>query len=338
MFKNKTKRKLKEIIGEYRAKRRIKKDSKNRFKMIPDKKKNHKWIVIPVVFVLLFSLIVYTLYDNGRIVVDYVTVTHSQVPVSFDGYRILQITDIHGRKFGVENKNLVEAINNVEYDMILLTGDYMSSPESGDYWDIIDLLDDLDKKDVPVLYILGESDYTPLKTENLNENWNMCIYPKENNKMMEYFEDIGVKFVYPISTIEKNGETIFFTGINYVENKFDEVNFDVDKHFSICVTHKPIDYDVNARLAEVNKSRLHEVDYDLSVSGHTHGGEIRLPLLGAVYVEGKGVFPQEEDTKGLHSDGQGRFNYISPGLGADGFPGFRFYNPPTISVITLKRG
>ena len=54
MFKNKTKRKLKEIIGEYRAKRRIKKDSKNRFKMIPDKKKNHKWIVIPVVFVLLF--------------------------------------------------------------------------------------------------------------------------------------------------------------------------------------------------------------------------------------------------------------------------------------------
>ena len=205
MFNNKSSRKLSDAIREYRIKRKLRKDSKNRFKMIPDKKKSHKWIIAPVVFVLLFVLIVYTLYDNGRIVVDYVTVTHSQVPVSFDGYKILQISDIHGRKFGVENKNLVEVINSLEYDMILLTGDYMSSPESGDYWDIIDLLDDLDKKDIPVLYILGESDYTPTKTSNLSENWNMCIYPKEKNKMMEYFEDIGVKFVYPISTVEKNG-------------------------------------------------------------------------------------------------------------------------------------
>ena len=144
MFNNKSSRKLSDAIREYRIKRKLRKDSKNRFKMIPDKKKSHKWIIAPVVFVLLFVLIVYTLYDNGRIVVDYVTVTHSQVPVSFDGYKILQISDIHGRKFGVENKNLVEVINSLEYDMILLTGDYMSSPESGDYWDVIDLLDDLD--------------------------------------------------------------------------------------------------------------------------------------------------------------------------------------------------
>ena len=64
---------------------------------------------------------------------------------------------------------------------------------------------------------------------------------------------------------------------------------------------------------------------------------IRLPFLGALFVEGKGVLPQDEDTSGLHSDGQGRFNYISPGLGSAGFPGFRFYNPPTLSVITLNQ-
>lgn len=84
---------------------------------------------------------------------------------------------------------------------------------------------------------------------------------------------------------------------------------------------------MNARLKEVNAQRLTEVDYDLSISGHTHGGQVRLPLLGAVYVEGKGLFPQEEDSAGLHSDGQGRYNYISTGLGASGFPGFRFCNP-----------
>lgn len=319
-------------------KRINKKNDKNRFKMIPDKKKSYKWVIFPVVVVLLFSLVVYTLYDNGRIVVDNVTVTHSQVPYAFDGYKILQLSDFHGRKFGDNNENLVNIINDIDYDLILLTGDYMSDEDGGDYWDIIDLIDALDNKDVPVLYILGEADYLPENHEKLPDDWNMCINPKEKTKLMEYFEDVGIQFVYPITKIEKDGECIFFTGIDYQEKKFDSLDFDVDKHFSICVTHKPIDYNVNERLAEVNKSRLHEVDYDLSISGHTHGGGIRLPLLGAVYVEGKGVFPQEEDTMGLHSDGQGRFNYISPGLGADGFPGFRFYNPPTVSVITLKRG
>jgi len=331
--------KLREFFKNRKTKRIMKREEKNRFKFVPEEKKSHKWIVIVLaVFVLLLSLVVYTLYDNGRIAIDNVTVKHKQIPESFDGYKILQISDLHGRKFGEENENLVKAIDSIKYDMILLTGDYMSSPESGDYWDIVDLISDIKNKDVPILYILGESDYFVKDANNLSDNWNMCINPKEKTELMKRFEDAGIQFVYPITTIEKNGEVIYFTGIDYLEKTFDEVEFDVDKHFSICVTHKPIDYDVNARLAEVNKSKLREVDYDLSISGHTHAGQIRLPILGAVYVEDKGVFPQESNTSGLHSDGQGRFNYISPGLGADGFLGFRFYNTPTISVITLIKG
>ncbi len=337
MFAKKGGKGFRERYGEFRAKRRMRKEEKNRFKMVPDKKKSYKWLTIPVSFVLLLALIVYTLYDNGRIVVDSVTVAHSQVPASFDGFRILQISDLHGKKFGTENKNLVSLIDSLEYDMILLTGDYAKSPDSGDYWDIIDLLTDIKRKDVPIFYILGESDYVPENVEKLGDNWNMCIEPKEKTKLMEYLEDIGAKFVYPIQKIEKNGEAIYFTGIRYREDKFDELDFDVDKHFSICVTHKPIDYDVNARLKEVNIQRLIEVDYDLSISGHTHGGQIRLPLLGAVYIKGQGIFPQEENASGLHSDGQGRYNYISTGLGASGFLKFRFYNPPSVSVITLKK-
>jgi len=337
MFANKSGRKFREKYHEYRVKRRMKKEEKNRFKMVPDKKKSYKWLIIPISFVLLLSLIVYTLYDNGRIVVDYVTVAQEQVPASFDGFRILQISDLHGKTFGTENKNLVSLIDSLEYDMILLTGDYMSSPESGDYWDVIDLLTDIRKRDVPIFYILGESDYVPENVEKRGENWNMCINPKEKTKLMEHMEDLGAKFVYPIQKIEKNGEAIYFTGIAYKEDKFDALDFDVDKHFSICVTHKPIDYDVNARLKEVNAQRLTEVDYDLSISGHTHGGQFRLPLLGAIYIKGKGVFPQEKDSSGLHSDGQGRYNYISTGLGASGFLRFRFCNPPSVSIITLKR-
>lgn len=337
MFAKRDRKKISEWFAEYKAKRSMKREERHGFRMVPEKKKSHKWVAVPIAFVLLLSLIVYTLYDNGRIVVDRVTVTHAQVPASFDGYRILQISDLHGKKFGTENKNLVELIDHLEYDMILLTGDYMSSPHSDDYWDIIDLLTDIKNINVPILYILGESDYVPDNVDKLGENWNMCIHPKEKTKLMEQLDDLGAKLVYPIQKIEKNGEAIYFTGIEYKEDKFDAVDFDVDKCFSICVTHKPIDYNVNERLKQVNTQRLLEVDYDLSVSGHTHGGQLRLPLLGAIYIKGKGVFPQNEDTSGLHSDGQGRLNYISTGLGASGFLKFRFCNPPSVSVITLKR-
>ena len=168
------------------------KKDKNRFKMIPDKKKSHKWIIAPVAFVLLLALVVYTLYDNGRIVVDYVTVKHSQVPDSFDGYKILQISDLHGKKFGEENNNLVEVIDSIDYDMILLTGDYMDEPNGDNYWDIIDLLEDIKNKDVPKLYILGESDYMPENTDKLSDDWNMCINPRDKTNLMKSFEELGV--------------------------------------------------------------------------------------------------------------------------------------------------
>lgn len=333
---NNSKFSLKERFREFIAKRRMRKLDKGRFKFVEEKKKSRKWIIIPVIFTLLIALAVYTLYDNGQIEVEYVTVTHSQIPKSFDDFKILQVSDLHGKRFGENNSNLIDKINGLDYDMILFTGDYMSNPDDGDCWDMVDLITALEKKDVPMLYILGESDYLPENVDKLSDSWNMCIIPDEKNELMTNLEALGVQFVYPITPVYINGEAIFFTGIEYKESIFDEYDFDVDKHFSICVTHKPIDYDVNARLEYINKQKLTEVDYDLSISGHTHGGQVRLPLLGAVYIEGKGFFPQEKDSEGLHSDGQGRFNYISKGLGSSGFPGFRFCNTPELSVITLN--
>ncbi len=335
MFGN-IKKSFSDFFYKLRMNFEMKRNDKKSFKMIPDKKKSHKWVAIPVIFILLIALCVYTLYDNGQIEVDYVTVTHNQIPKSFDNFKILQISDLHGKSFGKDNANLISKINTINYDMILFTGDFMENPEDGDSWAIIDIISEIKNKDVPMLYILGESDYVPSNKESLSDSWNMCIMPSEKTELMSNLESHGVQFVYPITPVYVNGEAIFFTGIEYKENLFDEYGFDVDKHFSICVTHKPIDYDVNDRLDYINKQNLNEVDYDLSISGHTHAGGIRLPILGAVYMEGKGLFPQEKYTNGLHSDGQGRYNYISAGLGASDFPGFRFCNTPQISVITLN--
>jgi len=71
---------------------------------------------------LLFSGFVY--WDNQRIVVREVTVGHADLPAGFEGYRILPITDLEGRRFGNRQQILADAIGRQDFDMVLLTGDY----------------------------------------------------------------------------------------------------------------------------------------------------------------------------------------------------------------------
>ncbi|MDV3428580.1 MAG: hypothetical protein LIR50_16440, partial [Bacillota bacterium] len=87
-----------------------------------------------------------------------------------------------------------------------------------------------------------------------------------------------------------------------------------------------------------------DLDYDLVIAGHYHGGQFRLPLIGALYIpdpmsKNKGFFPKQEDVMGLskYSD---TYRYISAGLGASKtipYLDFRLFNTPEINLITLRK-
>lgn len=293
-----------------------------------------KWYVLGVLGFLLFISLIALVIDNHRIAVRQVTIQHDHIPAEFDGFRILQISDFHGDEFGSDNQRLIDAVNRLEYDIILLTGDYLSSSQSmKNFKAVRELLISLDNMEAPIYYILGENDDIPQSDRKRTPNWNCCITPQSGNRVVEAMEELGATFVYPIQEIKRGEARIFLTGITYQEKLFDQYNFDTEKDFSICVTHKPIDYDVNQRLEEVNQYSFKEVDYDLSISGHTLGGQYRLPMLGALYLDGYGLFPQESYAYGLHKT-QGRYNYISAGLGTSG--GFRTFNTPEIVLFELK--
>ena len=301
------------------------------------KKKN---ILIPLlavvlVFVLLIGGVIAMLRAGSRVVLTKVTVEHSQIPASFDGYRILQISDLYGKEFGDRQSRIRKLLKDVEYDMILFTGDFLSSAEDTDYWAVRDLMDCLNTE-VPIYYIVGDNDYTPANVSADNDRWKMCIKPASKTDFMQFFErEYGAVFVYPAQRIDSpEGESIYLTGIEYTKDVLNALDFDPDSCFSICVTHKPINYNVSRRLKDVNKRTFTEVDYDLSISGHTFGGQYRLPLLGAVYSEDEGWFPQETSLYGLSSDGDGRLNYICGGLGTAS--GIRVFSTPEISLIELK--
>ncbi len=301
----------------------------------PERKKLRIILFTVIAFVIVCVTTINIAKDNFSVAVREITVEHKQIPKEFDGFRILQISDINGQYYGNYQERLIEAIESLDgnYDIVIMTGDYVDNPGTDDYRPVLDVLEYFKDK-TPVYYCLGERDYA-WETEDIESTF-IAFNPIEKNALMEEMEKMGAVFVYPIREVTKGDSKIYLTGPKYYEASFTETDFDMDEHFSICVTHVPITYDVSARIAERNSVRLQEVDYDFSVSGHTLGGVIRLPILGAVYNTQEGLFPQENNTYGLHTDDSGRVNYISSGLGVTENVPFRVMNTPEICVFTLK--
>ena len=301
----------------------------------PERKKLRVTLFVILLFVLVFAILIDIIKDNFTIATREITITHEQIPQEFDGYRILQISDINGQYFGTYQERLIKAIEALDgnYDIVILTGDYIAHSDSDDYRPILDILE-IFKDKVPVYYCLGERDYD-YQTEDVGSSF-IAFNPAEKNQLMLEMEKMDAVFIYPIQEILRGESKIYLTGPHYYEAAFSQTNFDMDKDFSICVTHAPITYSVSSRIAENNAVRLQEVDFDFCLSGHTMGGIIRLPILGAAYSAESGLFPQEKTTYGLHVDDAGRITYITSGLGCTESLPFRVLNTPEICVFTLK--
>lgn len=293
-----------------------------------------RWYVFIPIVVFLFISVISLIIDNNRIAVRNIVVEHPQIPEEFDGFKILQISDFYGVEFGKDNQRLIDRVNDLDYDILLLTGDFLSQNQSMKGIKAVqELLISLENLDAPVYFILGENDDIPKSEKKRASNWSCCIQPQSDNRVVEALESLGATFIYPIQEITRGDARIFLTGITYQEKLFDKYEFDTEKDFTICVTHKPIDYDVNARLEEINQYSFKEVDFDFAISGHTLAGQYRLPILGTLYLKEYGLFPQENYAYGLHKT-QGRIHYISSGLGNAG--GFRMFNTPEIVLFELK--
>ncbi|MDR0314567.1 MAG: hypothetical protein LBH71_01280, partial [Oscillospiraceae bacterium] len=299
-------------------------------------KKSHKrrnLIIVLCVFLLIVVFFVYEIRDNRRLTIDRITVTDANIPEAFDGFKILQISDLYESEWGFEQERLVKFINSIDYDIIVMTGDYLRNPSSDNFGPVLDLLEGLDKSK-PVYYILGDRDYQPDGVSLKDYQWKYELLPGSKTPLQEAMEAEGAIYVYPIQKVEKDGERIYLTGRKYKSKQFDDADFDIEQDYVIQVLHKPVDYDVKTRLSDMNSRGIQEIDYNLSLSGHTLGGQYRLPILGALYAQDKGIFPDEKYTDGLHKDSDGRYNYICAGLGAAGpdWQRFRLLDPPQVGL------
>lgn len=320
-------------------------------------------MAIVSMFLLIIISIIYNVYDNSRVKVVSEDIIIKNLPESFDGFKILQISDLHGKEFGDKQEKILNIINRIDYDMIAFTGDMNENVNSSEEASkaILDLIDGLDNKN-NLYWVDGNTG--PFAIEDIN---GICI--GKLTEIGQVIEAAGCQVVNFPMEIQKDNKTLWIVPemsdimfkMKYEQITEDMVggkeNYDVIQAYykemktwyeklsssmepKILLNHYP--YQLN--LDEEDWESKGHLKYDLILAGHYHGGQIRIPFWGAVYIPSptagilNGYFPKQEEVKGLNYVGDIP-QYISGGLGASSsipFMDFRLFNTPEINVITLR--
>lgn len=244
------------------------------------------------------------------------TITIANLPSAFNGFRIAQISDIHLDEFTEPSflERVVKHINTLAADMVLLTGDFITKgsltfiAEQHAAHRCAEILSTLT---CPLRYAcLGNHDVSvsaPLVIESLTSNGIPVLVDQH-------------------VPIERNGARFWLAGVNdpgTTNPRLDLAVPPLPDGPVILMAHEP-DY-ADAVLQHPRGPLV-----DLILAGHTHGGQIRLPFLGALVLPPMG----KNYVEGHFQFGKMQL-YVNRGIGTVGIP-FRLNCPPEITVITLQ--
>lgn len=282
------------------------------FKHILTKKKT-----ICILSGILLILIVWTAWGNAALELNTYTISSRGLPDAFDGYRIAQVSDLHNAEFGGGNQRLLDMLREAEPDMIAITGDLIDSRKTN----IAVALAFAEEavRIAPCYYVSGNHEARVLEYRELKAGLEAAG--------VTVLDDARVE-------IEISGKSITIIGVNdpsfladyltsdaaVMDRKLSELSSE-DASFTILLSHRPELFDAYA---------AHEMD--LVLTGHAHGGQFRLPLIGGLIAPNQGLFPKYDD--GLYSEGNTNM-IVSRGLGNSIIP-FRFNNRPEVVLIELK--
>lgn len=283
---------------------------------IINKKRHYIKKIVQAVFVL-FVLVV--LIDNVTIHTTLTRVTIKDLPKSFDGYRIVQVSDLHNNVYGMGQSYLLAKIREARPDAIVVTGD---------------LIDRNTKNvDNAMLFINGAVEIAPVFYVTGNHE---ASVGKQYKELVLRMNEAGVTFLdNDAVTVISEEDVITLAGVR-------DPAFDWSKPDA-----KIVDDEIKKALAEVSDTQVtvllshrpeliktySENGIDLVLTGHAHGGQIRLPFIGPIYSPSQGLFPKY--TSGLYEEG-GTNMYVSRGIG-NGIAPLRFNDGPELAVIVLTK-
>lgn len=240
------------------------------------------------------------------------------------GVRIVLLSDMHSRQFGDDNRELLETVTGQAPDAICFVGDIMDYA-SGDLTAAESVIRKLSKI-APVYVCIGNNEYEYINSTGTDV---IAAYKRAGALVAE-----GVSF-----DTKLNGQALRIGGIwGYcLPDKFLEFgtaspeeteylrNFTDTDLYTVLLCHMPYTWLV--------QNGLNEWNIDCVLSGHLHGGQIRLPLIGGLYAPDQGLFPGRVQGVYLSDDGE-RALVLTRGLGSTkGIP--RLNNLPEVLVLDL---
>lgn len=274
-----------------------------------------------IIILLLVFIAIYLYYENNALTLTTLEIKSEKIPEDFDGFSVVQISDLHNASFGKDNAKLTEMISQADPDIIVFTGDIFDSRHTD-----VNVSVSLVKKCTEIAdcyYVTGNHEY------RCPEALEQFIDGASTADNFYWLDDSSLKL--------KRGESyITLMGVNDPTSNFNpDEPADIDEimteslnnivtesdGYSILLSHRP-------EFAEVYGS----FDIDLVLTGHAHGGQIRLPFIGGLIAPGQGYFPKW--TSGVY-DISTTSLVVSRGLGNSIFP-FRIGNRPEVVTLVFR--
>lgn len=266
-----------------------------------------KYIKSAIVLLIVIALLLFCSYQNRHLETTYYTYKAEQLGADLEGYRIVQISDLHNVKFGKNNQKLVDRIRECEPDMIVLTGDLVDSNHTN-VDRAVQFVDEI-VKICPVYYVTGNHEY-----------W---LDTSEYENLMDGVASAGVIIlddqVVEISRGDAKFRLVGLDDKSLADGTLEALLSD-EKELTVVLAHEPQYF-----------ARYAGTGVDLVLSGHAHGGQFRLPFVGGIVAPDQGFLP--EYTAGEYYM-NGTEMIVSRGLGNSVIP-VRLFNYPEIVCVDL---
>lgn len=284
--------------------------------MTKKRRKIMGWTLIMIVLAVIY----YFLQLNWISVTTHV-IHLDDLPKEFDGYKIVQLSDLHNQEFGYENERLIERINQIKPDIIVMTGDMLTNTRevstNGDV--LIKLVESLNQQ-YPIYYVTGEheeglyyEDRNKYQIDGTKEDYE----EKLSQLGVTVLNDEQVTITRQDATINVYGLKEHLSGDIQIDKRLGQSN---KEEVAILLSHRPTYFDDYTKWGA-----------DLIFCGDTHGGMIRLPVIGGI-LSAEGFFPEYDG--GLFRK-ENSVMVVSRGLGNNPIP-LRINNRPEIVEVILK--
>jgi len=279
------------------------------------------WYLIGLVGLFALYCIITIYRDMNRFVIRNYEVKSTKIKEKFT---FVMLSDLHNQSFGKQNDVLCKAILQLNPDCVLTVGDLYTSKAGTNYDNAIALLRGLTEK-LPVYVANGNHEH---KTSENPKHFNH-MYEKYQKELqaMGIHTLVNERIVLPVPNIDLLGAQIdlsYFRHFKKREMKDEYMESIAGKadgeRFQILLAHNPIYFEQYAKWGA-----------DLVMSGHVHGGIIRLPFLGGAVSPAATLFPKYDG--GLFEIGKSKM-ILGRGLGTHTIP-VRLWNPGEVVFVTL---